>query len=134
MNQVLKLNASGVVKIYKQSNANRILIKTSNNAVLPLAKDIIARSIGQFAIAKIDQVKVYDGVTLLATATISAYSHPGTNQVDYTAEFDNASFNGNFDKLELLSSNMGVFAELTGLTESKTNAESLFINWEITIS
>ena len=134
MNEVLKLSASGKISIYIINNGVKQLYLTSSNLIMPLAADIIARSLGNFAIGKVNYIRVYNGVTLKAAASISVYNHPATNEVEYVAVFSEASFSGAFTKFQLEANGMGVFSEVTGLTGSKLITEQMSISWKITIS
>lgn len=136
MNEEIKLSARGEVKIYKINLGKKELVKTTSNLVLTLSKDIIARLMTNNPIGKIDSMYVWLGSTQLSTGSITAWNHPTTNEAEFECPFDPTSFSGDFDKIQLASSNMGVFAEVSGsgVLDNKLITENLLISWLITIS
>lgn len=131
---ILKLHARGQVSIFKITNNKKELIKTCSNTVLPLALDVVARLMGNFAIGKIDSVSAYKSSLSLAETPIISYSHPSTNQVQFNALFSETSFSGAYDEFGLFASNIGRICALTGVSGNKLNTEQLLITWTITIS
>ena len=127
-------NASGQVSIFKITNNKKQLIETRSNAILPIMSDVAARLMGNYPIGKIDEVSIYYQTLNLATVPIISYNHPAVNQVQFSALFDEASFNGDYDELGLFASNMGKVAQLPNVNGTKTNADKLLITWTITIS
>ena len=130
---IYKLIARGEFKIYKVPPNKTELIETRSNSILPLMGDVVARLLGNFIIGRVDQVGIYKSSLNLAMVPIINYTHPNTNQVEFSALFNEASFNGDFDELGLFSSNMGQVSKLIGTAGNKTDQEHLLITWTITI-
>lgn len=136
MQDKLNLYASGEVRIFKLTPSNARLSNTRSNTVLTLSKDIVARLLTNNPIGKIDTLKVYLGATLLATGNVNAWNHPSTNEAEFEVLFEDTDFSGDFDKIQLCASNMGVFAEVSGdgVLDTKLITEELMFSWLITIS
>jgi len=130
---IYKFNASGEVSIFRLTTNKKELIETRSNSILPLMKDVVARLLGNFAIGRVDTVKVYRATLLLASVPIVEYIHPELNKAQYNVVFDEGSFSGSFDELGLFSSNMGQVSKLSGLSGSKLSTEKLLITWTISI-
>lgn len=134
MQSVFNLTASGVITATFINYKGEQRVMTSNNAVLSLFKEVLCKLAANMDSGKIDQLKVsYQGL-LLATTPIVTWEKPDVNKVMFSAIFSEASFNGNFDKLELVSSGTGAVAKVEDITWGiKPPNEQLAINWAITI-
>lgn len=134
MQGIISIKASGRIRVYSMIDNKKKLLLTRHNSIDPNATDIVARSLGNFDISKVDTIKAYLSSSLLGTATISTYLHPDVDQVSYTATFSAGSFDGIIDELRLEASAMGLFALATGLNIDKGVGTALVVNWTITIS
>lgn len=102
------------------------------NAILENSKVIIAKTIGGNINFSINQIKVYSGGILLATA-IPVISFPISNKTEFFAEFDTTSFTGTVDELRLCSSVGGDFSQITGISITKNNIQNMSVKWSIEI-
>lgn len=127
------LNASGRVNLYKYTPEKELYF-TRSNTILPLALDVVARLMGNFAIGNIDTISIYKSGLLLASTPIITYTHSALNQIQYSAIFSASSFSGDFDQIQLSSSAMGPIAELDDVDGTKSGTDQLGITWTITIT
>ena len=135
MKERLKINASGKISIYRIINGQKQLIKTRSNTILPLSKDIIARLLTNNIIGMVDTINVVHSGGTVYTSAITEYSHPSANEAQFVAQFGTSSSpSEDFDEIQLVSSNMGVFSQVTGLTETIGAGETIQISWTITLS
>lgn len=129
---IFKLKSRGEVNIYKGEINKSNLLLTRSNEILPLMLDVVARSMGNFIISKIDTISIYSEGVLLASAIIDTYTHPDVNQVQFSVLFSGDSFSGDFDELGLFASNMGRIATLAAISGTK-DENPLAVTWTITL-
>ena len=130
MEDNLKLSIKGEVFMYQSG----VLINHIKNHIKPASMDIIRRCIatGQ---PTISSIKVFDGSSELAEANLSGYSFPGTGgAVRFRFILTEESFEGDFDGLELLSSDGLVFSKIESIGPiSKTFDNQIIIEWVLTL-
>lgn len=130
MNTTFNIKPKGYVTI----KLNGITIHANKrNAIAPLAKEIAAKRLIQHPTSTIDKIRIYNGTTQIAEGQISATTIVNPQEVQFDCEFLAASFSGFFDRVALVASGIGPFAELEGLQITKGLTEPLLITWKIKI-
>lgn len=124
--------AKGFVKAWHITNGKKEIIYDDHNTILPAAKEILAHLLGGDFAVVVDTISVEASAVILASDSLLSVSYPAADAVEFTAKFNEASFAGTFDTLNLESATLGPFATLTGLALSKTNLQQLGISWTIT--
>lgn len=104
------------------------------NAFAAAAEQIVATLLGGTSANAIDTLSVYIAAVLQANGTSFTVTYPSANQVKFAAHFDAASFNGTFDELRLTSAAGGTFSTKTGLSITKTSAQTMDVEWLLTIN
>jgi len=134
MKQELNINATGLVFIKLIKNQSVIFEFKEENLILQNAKKILTRAIGgsDYHIDKI--IAYFEGTPLAFVTPLTSEFPGGDDKVRLKGVFDEDSFNGTIDKLELVSINGGVFSQLTDLIITKDDTSKLQIDWLITIN
>ena len=104
--------------------------QTIPNTVVPNAKELIARSLGNDIQYLINQISAYNSGSLLATATTIS-SYPSLGVVKFTVVFPQESFYGDIDELRLGNDAHGIFSQVLNLTLNKPEDSLLSIGWKI---
>lgn len=133
MKETLSLYISGQVKLLKDG----ILILDHHNDIQTSAKDIIRRAIGSSS-RRINKIIIYNNSTALASSSIliNQVNYPTPNTVRFRATFPPESFEGNFNRLDLISdtgSSETEFSIISFDTLNKTLENSLVIDWILSI-
>lgn len=135
MKEAINIQAMGKVSIFKHTPQNELVkIFEGKNAIQIDASEIIARNLLLQPLAKIDNIEVYDLTVLKATGVISLYSTVANHEAKFSAVFNGPSFSGDFNRFKLRASGINLtFAEIAGMAETKTNVETITIEWTIAI-
>lgn len=136
MNTNLNLQLEGHVKAYFNNN----LILDNSNHVQSSAKDIIKRALGSSS-QRLNKIIVFNNSTGLASTQIplSSVVYPlGQNTVTLIGVFSKESFDGEFNKFQLVSTNHLnediIFSEITFDPLNKTSDNSLVVDWVLSIN
>jgi hypothetical protein len=129
---IIRPKFRGTVTIRVGHN-QRIIINHIRNTISGQAKEIAAKRLIQHPSSAIDAINFYLGATLLHSAPISAFSILEPQKVQFDANVPAEAFEGQFDKVILMATGIGPFAERAELNVSKGPAEPLLINWTIKI-
>lgn len=136
LKEITRVSARGEVSFYRIINNEKQLIKTRSNAILPNAKNIITRLlIGQNEYG-LSNIRVFNGLTLLANGPISSKVFTDTGEAQFGAVFDGPSFNGTYTSVTLGTEDNGItgdFSIADGLNFTKGPSEMLLITWNIKI-
>jgi len=132
MISLFKTKMRGKVTIRVGRN-ERIVINQKRNTIAGHAKEIAAKRLIQHASSVIDRINFFQGGTLLHSAPITETSILAAQQVQLDASVAADAFNGTFDKVALVATGIGNFAELTGLSVTKTDVEPLLITWTVKV-
>lgn len=133
----INIKASGRIEVFTMiDKVNKILLTRHNEINLSMAGDIIARGLGNFDISRIDSIKAYNGALLYSANIdlVTGYSHPATGTVQYSVLFPGPAFSGDITRLELVASNMGIFAFADPVLITKAVNTPMYINWTIEVS
>ena len=137
MNTRINLNLQGhlQVKIKKQGE-DWTTAYDEHNAIDPNHLNIIRKALAGQAGAKISNIRALASTTTLAIASVTVFTTPvsPSNVVEFTAEFDEPSFNGTLDELKLEAFTEGVFSYVDNLSIYKDNASKLAITWKLTVN
>jgi hypothetical protein len=108
-------------------------IVQDNNTIGPDATEITLKALAN-ANEYIDKVRLFNGVTQVAEKEIDSITYPTASQVRFITNWDEASFNGSFDNMKLLSVSGKVMATkvLPG-AETKSDTETMVLEWTLTI-
>lgn len=104
------------------------------NAFAAAAEQIVATLLGGTSANAIDTLSVFAAAVLQANGASFTVTYPLANQVKFAAHFDAASFSGTFDELRLSSAAGGTFSTKTGLSITKTGAQTMDVEWLITVN
>lgn len=130
----LNIHIKGEVKIYALKGSSRKLIYEDNNVILANAKKILVHAIGGDPFI-VDKIQVYKTSVQLAEDDNLIVEYPsGDKSVKFFALFNEASFNNTLDEIRLVSTNGGLFAQITGLNHTKDDITQLQVEWKITIN
>lgn len=127
--------SQGIVSIYSIKGNTKELLMRDKNAIVPNSNRVIAHVLSQQVGVAMDQISVYDGLTLKATGTVSyTVNAPngGPYEATFEAMFNQSSFSGNYDNLKMGSSAVGTFSEFTlPSSVTKSSLEQILIQWTI---
>lgn len=117
------------IKVYEKGLLVKEYHKKNNLTVN--AKNIVTKCLGGSP-HHIDQIVVLTGLVVTATSP-SVVATYGTGTVTFTALFNETSFVGTFDELNLkVSYDSTVFSILQGLAIAKTITQKIAISWKLT--
>lgn len=127
---ILNFNAKGHVKITKGSK----IIVDQHNDIQAFAKTAVAKLI----LGKVEYaptvIKVLNNGIVLSTRDISNRIEVDDNISEMTAMFEDTSFAGNFDEVQLHCGPSGIFSKVEGINATKLNSEAIIISWTITVN
>lgn len=136
MNTLANFKPSGWITVIKLKETGKEVLIDKKNSILADAKQIMAKCLGGNDNYLPTHINVYSPGTILIASVVCTPSFPSSNVVKYTAIFDEASFDGDFNEAFLSASGVsldfadsGVFA-----TQNKSATERIAITWEITIN
>lgn len=128
-----QLKIKGTVNLFGEGK----LLLSKQNSVQPESQDIIRKALGGVTSARITRAIVFNDDTELATTSLAQdpeFIDDGhNNKVQFLFYFDKGSFEGTFNKIKM-GSGVGIFSELTGFENTKTNMQDLKIEWTIEIA
>lgn len=134
MKEIINIGIKGHLKIWiVDKDGERILFDDHNDVDTIPALDIIRRCISGED-KPIDLVACYKAAVLLASKSFTSISYGGTEDVTYTSLFTFGDFNDTLDEIRLVSSILGNFSTVTGLSITKTDAQELGISWTLTFN
>lgn len=137
MQEIIPLNLAGRIAIYEllPDKTEKLLLE-KKNTIQAIGLEVICRRMLGEANSAINQIKVYENATLLATGTITQFNFIGTGMTaaKFGVVFDAASFTGHFNRLKLeVPGISATFSEVTGLDFTKGSV-SIVIYWTIALS
>lgn len=101
-----------------------------HNEIIANAPILLSRLLGGQPF-NLDRMVIKKAGALLAVADIIEVTYPSFEEVAFKAVFDYDSFNDTFDELQLVSSNGGTFSLVPDLNITKTDTQSMAIDWKI---
>ena len=101
-----------------------------HNEVIANAPIILSRLVGGQPY-NLDRIAAIKAGALLYVAEITSVTHPSFEETLFSTIFGLESFNDTLDELQLISSNGGTFSLVPGLNITKTDAQSMGIQWKI---
>ena len=109
-----------------------VKILEKDNAITANMKNVVRRAIAGEPY-HIDEIKVYAAGVLLATGTLTTdFSMADT--VIFTSIFNESSFSGTFDELNLcVSYDTSIFSILTAISITKAVDQKVSIRWKLKI-
>jgi len=122
----------GRIKITNAETGEVIL--TKDNTIQAFATEALIRLLLGFEEYAPSDILVQNGGIDLAVSPISVRTVISPTELEVSALFDGPSFSGDFDEIQLLCQDNGVFSIVTGLTGSKLISDSILITWGITIT
>jgi len=136
MLEAYKFNTQGDVFIYAIRGEETILLQHVKNALQPLAQEIIANILAKtVGASSLNEIGLYIGSETPGGAIVRpiiAYTLIDVDRVQFDAIFEEASFSGTIVTAEI-SSSIGVFAKVQGLSLTKAPTEKILISWKIKI-
>lgn len=125
----------GEVIFLKMVQGNWTKYHSQDNAIQPIAKEVVAERLAENNLVRIDEIEILNGGLSLATRSITEriVSPSELDAVTFNAIFEEASFTGSFTEARLISSGKGTFSIITGLALSKSGSEKIMVSWKIKI-
>lgn len=130
----IKLGIRGHILV--TSNKEGVLYDHSNtisSGALPTIIQCLSQIGGN---KSLDSIKAIGDFGSAQVAISNTHYNPGESSIEFTALFDENSFNGTVTTLKLMSVSLGdiEFAKKTGLSLLKDSQTRLQIKWKITIT
>lgn len=126
MKQTLTLEVTGHIKIFMGEE----LVVDRPNAVLPNSMNIVRRALA--GTEKLDFIRCLASGSTLGDGMITNVIYDADlEKATYEAVFDENSFTGVFDKIELRNTNEGIFAEADSLAANKVAQSQMKIQWTL---
>lgn len=124
--------AQGRVEIYSIKEGISTLVHKQKNAIQPNYVNILAASLSGLQNARLDDLRILNGVTPLATSNQVTITYLPTDTTSHQFIVPANAFSGSYDTLELSSQAHGIFSILN-LPSPLTKApnEQLAIIWLI---
>jgi len=128
----LKLQFFGEYQVTLYDKEGKVVkeYEWQHNEIIANAPIILSRLIGGQPYA-IDRIAAIKAGALLYVAEVTSVTYPSFEETLFSAVFALDSFNDTMDELQLISSNGGTFSLVPGLNITKTNAQSMAVQWKI---
>lgn len=136
MLQALNFNTEGIVEIYALEADNKRRLLVTKNSLAPTYKaviaNILARTSGANALTEIGLYIGSDTPTARVVRPITTYLLIEPERVQFDAIFEESSFQGTIVSSDITSS-IGQFAKITGLSLTKSPTDRILISWKVKI-
>lgn len=133
MRDNLNLGLRGDYRItLKQGKETILQTPWEHNEIIANAPIILSRLLAGQPF-QLDRVVLKNAGVLVAVGEVISTTHPSFEETTFKVVFDYDSFNSNIDEMQLVSSYGGTFSVVTNLAITKTNEQSMGIEWKIKV-